>query len=101
METSKSTTRLERPTRRQRRFVSAKEARLAARLARLDLKVSGETGALRGRTKHRSQLDSRIHGGDPATTGLGTTTANLPWSFYLQAREAPVKGGTSCGYTAS
>ena len=32
---------------RQRNFVTAKQAALAARLARLDYKVSGETGALR------------------------------------------------------
>ena len=37
----------ERRAERQRRFVTAREARLAARLARLDYKTSGETGALR------------------------------------------------------
>ena len=40
-------TRQERRNRRLHRFVTAREARLAARLARLDYKTSGETGALR------------------------------------------------------
>lgn len=40
-------TRRERRTRRLQRFVSAGQARLAARLARLDYRTSGETGALR------------------------------------------------------
>ena len=46
-------TRRERRAARRRRVVTAREARLAARLARLDYKVSGETGALRVPTKSR------------------------------------------------
>lgn len=53
METSTFKTRQERRARRQRRFVTAREARLAARLARLDYKTSGETGALTPPTKER------------------------------------------------
>ena len=56
META-TLTRRERRAVRQRRLVTATEARLAARLAHLDYKVSGETGAMRvpakGRTWHR------------------------------------------------
>ena len=47
-------TRRERRARRHRGFVTAKEARLAARLARLDYKTSGETGALRVPSKART-----------------------------------------------
>ena len=47
-------TRQERRTGRQRWLVTAREARLAARLARLDYKVSGETGAMRVPTKTRT-----------------------------------------------
>ena len=46
-------TRHERRAKRRGRSVTAKEARLAARLARLDYKVSGETGAMRVPTKGR------------------------------------------------
>ena len=50
-------TRSERRAQRRRWSVTAREARLAARLARLDYKVSGETGAMRvptkGRVRHR------------------------------------------------
>lgn len=53
METSKSGTRQERRAFRKRRFVSAQDARLAAWLARLDYKVSSETGAMRIITKRR------------------------------------------------
>ena len=53
-EQTTSLTRRERRTIRQRRFVTAREAALAARLARLDYKVSGETGALRPPTKGRT-----------------------------------------------
>ena len=57
-------TRQERRTERQGRFVTAKEARLAARLARLDYKVSGETGALRVPSKSRlGQPGSRADSG--------------------------------------
>ena len=40
-------TRRERRARRRRGFVTARQAQLAARLACLDYKVSGETGAMR------------------------------------------------------
>ena len=50
-------TRRERRTERRRRLVTAREARQAAWLARLDYKVSGETGAMKvpvkGRTWHK------------------------------------------------
>ena len=46
-------TRHERRATRQRWFVTAREARLAARLARLDYKVCNESGALRVRSKTR------------------------------------------------
>ena len=47
MLTVTSMTRHERRARRRRDFLTAKEARLASRLARLDYKTSGETGALK------------------------------------------------------
>ncbi len=51
---------------RQRRFVTAREARYAAWLAHLDYKVSGETGAMKvpakGRTWHRG---NRANGHTP------------------------------------
>ena len=47
-------TRRERRAIRQRGFVTAREARLAARLARLDYKVSGETGAMKVPSKART-----------------------------------------------
>lgn len=50
--------RQERRDLRRRRFVTDKEARLAARLARLDYKVSGETGAMKIPTKPRIQVKS-------------------------------------------
>ncbi len=54
METLTIRTRQERRAERQRGFVTAKEARLAARLAHLDYRVTGETGALRPPTKGRT-----------------------------------------------
>jgi len=51
MLTVTSMTRHERRVRRRRNFLTAKEARLASRLARLDYKTSGETGALKLRSK--------------------------------------------------
>ena len=50
-ETANPMSRRERRAVRRLRFVTAREARLAARLARLDYKVSGETGALRVPTR--------------------------------------------------
>ncbi len=47
-------TRRERRAQRQQRFVTAKEARLAARLAHLDYKVSGESGAMKVPIKGRT-----------------------------------------------
>ena len=46
--------RSERRARRQRWLVTTREARLAARLARLDYKVSGETGAMKVPTRVRT-----------------------------------------------
>ena len=46
MENTPAITRKERRARRQRGFVTRKEARLAARLARLDYKVTNESGTL-------------------------------------------------------
>ncbi len=51
MLTVTSMTRHERRVLRRRMFISAKEASLASRLARLDYKTSGETGALKLRSK--------------------------------------------------
>jgi hypothetical protein len=59
-------TRRERRTIRRLGFITAKEARLAARLARLDYKVSGETGAMRVPTKARTwHLGNRLNGHAP------------------------------------
>ena len=61
-----SMTRQERRARRQQRFVTAKEARLAAQLARLDYKVSGESGAMKVPTKGRTWCQgNRINGQVP------------------------------------
>ena len=54
MERATFSTRRERRARRQQNFVTARDAHLAARLARLDYKVSGETGAMRVPTKART-----------------------------------------------
>lgn len=51
MLTVTSMTRRERRARRRRNFLTAREARLASRLARLDYKTSEETGALKLRSK--------------------------------------------------
>ena len=59
-------TRRERRARRQRWLVTTREARLAARLARLDYKVSGETGAMRVPTKARTwHQGNRKNGHEP------------------------------------
>ena len=59
-------TRRERRAERQRRFVTGKDARLAARLAHLDYKVTGETGALKVRSKVRTwHLGGRANGHAP------------------------------------
>ena len=62
----KTMNRRERRAMRLRRFVTAQEARLAARLARLDYKTAGESGALkpptRGRTWHKG---GRLNGHRP------------------------------------
>ena len=47
MKQATAMTRRERRAERQQRFVADKEARLAARLARLDYKVANESSALR------------------------------------------------------
>lgn len=51
MMTMTTITRRERRDRRRRKLVTVKQARLAARLAKLDYKTSGENGALRIRGK--------------------------------------------------
>ena len=59
-------TRRERRAQRRRWSVTAREARLAARLARLDYKTSGETGAMRVPTKTRTwHLNNRANGHRP------------------------------------
>ena len=59
-------TRRERRAIRQRRFVTAREARLAARLAGLDYKITGESSALRPPTKGRTwHLGNRKNGHAP------------------------------------
>ena len=59
-------TRQERRTVRRRRFVTAREAREAVRLARLDYKVSGETGAMKVPTKGRTwHKGNRANGHKP------------------------------------
>ena len=60
------TTRRGRRAVRQRRFVAAREAALAARLAKLDYKVSGETGAMKVPTKARTwYLGGRLNAHRP------------------------------------
>lgn len=59
-------TRRERRAIRLRGLVTAKEARLAARLARLDYKVSGESGALKVPSRMRTwHLGGRANGHAP------------------------------------
>ena len=66
MQSMTSVTRRERRARRLQRFVTAKEARLAARLARLDYKTSGESGALKPPTKGRTwHKGNRLNGHRP------------------------------------
>jgi hypothetical protein len=58
-------TRSERRAKRQKRFVTAKEARLAARLAKLDYRVT-DNGALKPPTKGRTwHLGNRLNGHAP------------------------------------
>lgn len=59
-------TRQERRAQRQRRFVTDKEARLAARLARLDYRTTGESGALKVPSKGRTwHMGGRLNGHRP------------------------------------
>ena len=59
-------TRQERRAERRRGSVTAREARLAARLAGLDYKTSGETGALKVPSKARTwHLGGRVNGHAP------------------------------------
>ena len=78
-------TRRERRATRRLRFVTAREARWAARVARLDYKVSGETGALRPPTKMRVRLRSDSRNG-PAylvkVRGLGTLSKPITHSEW-------------------
>ena len=58
--------RRDRRARRQRNFLTAKEAHLAAKLAGLDYKVSGESGALKPPTKGRTwHMGNRKNGHAP------------------------------------
>ena len=63
-------TRQERRAQRQLRFVTNKEARLAALRAHLGYKVSGETGALRPPTKMRIQYRSDGRNGPTYLVGI-------------------------------
>ena len=83
-------TRDERRAIRRLRFVTAREARMAARLARLDYKVSGETGAMRVPTKSRTwHQGGRLNGHVPPP-GLG-------WERYGATY---VRGDCRTGLTA-
>ena len=62
-------TRRERRARRGRRFVTDREARWAARLARLDYKTTGESGALT--LPARSKLQNRSNGRAGSTYVIG------------------------------
>ena len=59
-------TRQERRAKRQRSLLSARDGRIAARLARVDYKVPGETGALRVPSRVRTwHLGGRLNGHAP------------------------------------
>ena len=59
-------TRQERRAQRLRRFVTDREARLAARLARLDYRTTGESGALKVPSRQRTwHLGGRLNGHRP------------------------------------
>ena len=59
-------TRRQRRARRQRGHLSAKDGRIAARLARLDYKIASESGALTPPSKHRvGHLNGRLTGHSP------------------------------------
>ena len=70
META-TLTRRERRAVRQLRFVTTREASLAARLAHLDYKVSGETGAMRVPTKGRTWHKGNRRNGHAPPPGQG------------------------------
>jgi len=64
-------TRQERRARRKRRFVTAREARYAARLARVGYKLTGETGALKVPSKGRTWHKGGRANGEAPPPGLG------------------------------
>ena len=64
-------TRRERRAERRRRFVTDKEAHLAARLARLDYKVSNESDALRSLTHSLTWHLAKRPNGPRAASGRG------------------------------
>ena len=64
-------TRRERRAQRQQRFVTEKEARLAARLARLDYRLSGETGVLRLPAKGQTWCQGNRKNGQAPSPGRG------------------------------
>ena len=72
-------TRRERRTERQLRFVTTREARLAARLARLDYKVSGETGALKVPTKARTWYQGNRRSAHRPPPGEGWSRSGLTY----------------------
>ena len=63
---SPPTTRRQRRARRQQGHLSAKDGRIAARLARLDYKIASESGALTPPSKQRVwHLNGRLNGHAP------------------------------------
>ena len=70
-------TRSERRYRRMRKFVTAKEARLAARMARLGYRVSNESGALRVPSRAQKWHRSSPHDRAGATYVVGIRDVRL------------------------
>ena len=78
-------TRHERRANRRLRFVTTREARLAARLARLDYKVSGETGAMRVPSRMRTwHLGGRLNAHRPSA---GQGWARSGATYVVEASE--------------
>ena len=71
-------TRQERRSSRRKRFVTDREARWAAWLARLDFKTTGESGALK--VPARSKVQNRSHGraGSTYVVGVGDLSFEEP-----------------------
>ena len=81
-----SMTRRERRAERQLGFVTARQARLAARLARLDYKVSGETGAMRVPTKARTWHQGNRKNAHAPPPGQGWDRSS---PVYMAGAEGP------------